>query len=189
MKIFTVLFVLFMLVMAFQRIGETFFAKKINRGEIYNKWTFPVLSTLHFIVGIGTAVEYFCVSRNINYTISCVGFCMFVSAFILRRWAVHALGDYHSIHIEIRTNQPLIKNGPYYYLRHPYYLSVILELLGLPLVGNAFFSFAISLFVYIPFLLLRVYLEEQAMITVFNGEYIQYKKDTPGFFPLIKLIS
>jgi methyltransferase len=114
---------------------------------------------------------------------------MFLSAFILRRWAVNALGDYHSIHIEIRANHPLIKNGPYAYLRHPYYLSVILELLGLPLVGNAFFSFVISLFLYVPFLLLRVYLEEQVMINKFNGEYIKYKKNTPGFLPIIKLVS
>jgi len=186
---FTIFFLLFMLVMAMQRIWETFFAKKIRRGKIFNKWTFPVLSTLHFIVGIGTVVEYFSVHRNINYMISCAGFIMFVIAFILRRWAVRALGDYHSIHIEIREKHPLIKRGPYYYLRHPYYLSVILELLGLPLVGNAFFSFAFSLFVYVPFLLLRIYLEEQAMIAIFNGEYLKYKNDTPGFFPLSKLIS
>lgn len=188
MKIYTVFLLVFMFIMTIQRIWETFFTKKNKKGKIVKRWTFPILSTLHFIVGIGTIVEYFSVNRTINYTVTSIGFIMFMSAFILRKWAVKTLGDYHSIHIEIRVNHPLIKNGPYAYIRHPYYLSVIFELLGLPLIANAFFSFIFSLIIYVPFLLLRVYCEEKAMIKEFNDEYLEYKRETPGFLPLRRFV-
>lgn len=187
MKLFTYFFLIFMLAMSIHRIWETFFREKGKKGKIIKKWTLPVLSILHFIVGIGTFIEFLIIKREMNFTITTVGFIMFIIALLGRNWAIKTLGEYHSIHIEIREDHPLIKKGPYIFLRHPYYLSVILELLGIPLIANAFYSFIFSLLVYIPFLLLRVYFEEKAMIDKFNNEYIQYKKETWGFLPLKKI--
>ena len=185
---FTLFFLFFMALMATQRVRETFFRKKIKHGRIVKKWTLPVLSTFHFAVGLGTVVEYFAVQREINLTITLLGFSMFSTAFFLRKWAIKTLGDYHSIHIEIREEHPLIREGPYRYIRHPYYLSVIMELLGFPLVANAYYSFLFSLLFYVPFLYVRVYFEEAAMVEKFGDEYLRYKSYTWGFFP-IKLLE
>ena len=97
--LFTAFFLLFMAFMAAERIGETFFRKKGKKGKIIRKWTFPVLSTIHFAIGIGTVVEYFTVQRNINLAITLLGLVMFLSALTLRTWVIRTLGDYHSVHI------------------------------------------------------------------------------------------
>lgn len=178
---------MFMFTMSVHRIWETFFRKKGKKGWIVKKWTFPVLSVLHFTVGIGTFAEYFIIKREINFVITIIGLIMFSMALLVRNWAIKTLGEYHSIHIEIREDHPLIKRGPYAYLRHPYYLSVILELLGIPLVANAAYSFIFSFAVYIPFLLLRVYFEEKTMLDKFNEKYTEYKRETWGVLPLKKI--
>lgn len=186
-KIFSLFFLLFMALMAIQRVWETFFRKKGERGKIIKKWTFPVLSTLHFLIGIGTVIEFFVLPRKISYPVTLLGMLMFFSAFFLRRWVIRTLGPYHSVHIELRDKHPLIREGPFKLMRHPYYLSVMFELLGFPLVGNAYYSFLFSLFVYIPFLLLRVYFEEVAMEERFGEEYKRYKSEVRGFLPFKKL--
>ncbi|MCX5885021.1 MAG: hypothetical protein NT096_03775 [Proteobacteria bacterium] len=184
--LFTAFFLLFMAFMAAQRIWETFFRKKGKKGKIIQKWTFPVLSALHFIVGIGTVIEYFAVQRTINLGVSLIGLIMFFSALTLRMRVVRTLGDYHSVHIEMREEHPLIREGPYQVMRHPYYVSVMLELLGFPLVGNAYYSFLVALFVYLPFLFLRIHFEEIAMEETFGDEYRKYKAEVPGFLPVRK---
>jgi len=181
---FTTFFLIFVRFMAAQRIWETFWRKKGRKGTIVRKWTFPLLSTLHFTVGIGTVVEYFLVQRPINLGIAFLGLLMFSSALILRRRVIETLGEFHSVHIAIREEHPLIGEGPYRYLRHPYYVIVILELLGFPLVANAFYAFFFSLLVYLPVLFLRVFFEEKAMEEKFGDEYLKFRSETPGFLPL-----
>ncbi|MDY6856980.1 MAG: isoprenylcysteine carboxylmethyltransferase family protein [Thermodesulfobacteriota bacterium] len=181
---FTSIFLTFMLLMAVQRIRETFFKKGKENGMIVNKWTLPALSTVHFIVGIGAIVEYFLVQREVNFIISGLGFSMYFFAFVLRSWAITTLGRYHSVHIEIKKDHMLIRRGPYKYMRHPYYLSVIFELLGVPLIPNSYYSFCVSLAVYIPLLLTRLNLEEKAMTDKLGREYLLYKREVWGLFPI-----
>jgi protein-S-isoprenylcysteine O-methyltransferase Ste14 len=181
---FTTIFLVFMVFMTAERLWETFFKKRGKRGEIVKKWTFPVLVVIHVIIGVGTIVEFFLTQRKINFSITLLGLTMFTLALIGRNWASNTLGEYHSVHIEIRDDHPLIREGPYRYVRHPYYLSVIFEFLGFPLVANAYYSFLISLFVYLPFLFMRVYFEEKAMVKKFGDEYIRYKSETRVFLPL-----
>lgn len=187
---FTILFLSFMLIMGFQRIWETFF-KKIGKEEglIIKKWTLVALTTLHFAAGILTVVEYFVFGREINFVITTLGFTMYFLGLIFRKWSIRALGKYHSIHIEIRSHHPLIKEGPYQYLRHPYYLGVIFELLGFPLVPNAYYAFCFSLFAYVPLLFIRLYFEEKAMIEKFGETYLLYKRETWGLFPFRRVRS
>jgi isoprenylcysteine carboxyl methyltransferase (ICMT) family protein YpbQ len=173
-----------MVFMAAQRIWETFFRKMGKSGTIFKKWTFSVLSTLHVTIGIGTIVEYFVMQRTINLGVTLLGLIMFFSAFFFRTWVINILGEYHSIHIEIREDHPLMREGPYRYIRHPYYLSVIFELLGFPLIANAYYSFLCSLFVYLPFLLIRVHFEERAMTEKFGDAYLKYKSETWRFLPI-----
>jgi protein-S-isoprenylcysteine O-methyltransferase Ste14 len=90
------------------------------------------------------------------------------------------------VHIEIRDHHRLIKEGPYKYMRHPYYLSVMLELAGFPLIPNAYFSFLISLCFYFPLVFIRLYLEEIEMINKFGDSYNLYKNEIRGLLPIKK---
>ena len=52
----------------------------------------------------------------------------------LRAWTILTLGPYWTTRIIALPNAPLVKTGPYRFLRHPNYCVVILEIALLPLV-------------------------------------------------------
>jgi methyltransferase len=53
---------------------------------------------------------------------------------VLRAWVIATLGPYWTARIITVPNAPLIRNGPYRYLRHPNYWVVVGEIAILPLV-------------------------------------------------------
>jgi len=183
---FTWMFLFFMGVMTVHRFWETLFRIERERGEVEKGWTMYVLGIVHTLVGIIAIIEYFWLKRRLNYYVTLTGLILFTVAFLGKRWAVKTLGKYHSVQIEIREDQPLIKNGPYKYVRHPIYLCVIFELLGFPLIPNSYYAFLIALFGYVPVLLVRLFLEEKALFKKFGEEYIEYKKRVPCIIPLLK---
>jgi len=55
----------------------------------------------------------------------------------LRLWTLKSLGRYWTARIIVVPDAPLVRAGPYRYLRHPNYIVVILEIALLPLaVGS-----------------------------------------------------
>jgi protein-S-isoprenylcysteine O-methyltransferase Ste14 len=172
--------------MAIHRFWSTLFRIKSNRGKIENGWTLHVLTIVHFWIGICAVVEYFLIAGELNYVISLIGLIMFSIALLGRTWAENTLGKYHSAQIEIREDQPLITSGPYKYVRHPIYFFILIEILGFPLIANAYYAFALSFFLYIPLLLLRLHLEEKVLTEKFGTAYIQYKSAIPCLIPFTK---
>lgn len=51
----------------------------------------------------------------------------------LRLWTLFSLGRYWTTRIIVVPNAPLVRKGPYRFLRHPNYLVVVLEIALLPL--------------------------------------------------------
>lgn len=52
---------------------------------------------------------------------------------ILRIWTMASLGRYWTARIIVVPDAPLVRKGPYRYIRHPNYLVVVLEIALLPL--------------------------------------------------------
>jgi protein-S-isoprenylcysteine O-methyltransferase Ste14 len=184
--LFTYIFLLFMIGMTIHRFWQTLFSVAKEKGEVIRGWTFYALSIIHFMVGIIAVLEYFWVNRRLNYYITLTGLTLFIIAFWGRAWAIKTLGRYHSAHIEIREHHPLIKNGPYRYIRHPYYLAVILEVMGFPLIPNSYYSFLVALFSYIPMVFIRLFFEEKELLIKFGEQYTEYRKEVPCIIPFHK---
>ena len=135
------------------------------------------------VVITGVIVEYISTDKTINFLISFLGICLFFIAFWLRKLCSRTLGKFQSLQIEIRNEHPLIKKGPYKYIRHPWYLAIILELVSISLVCNAFYMLCYVFFIHIPVLLVRIYYEEKALIEKFGDSYIEYKREVKALFP------
>ena len=52
---------------------------------------------------------------------------------VLRLWTLVSLGRYWTTRIIVVPNAPLVRKGPYRFIRHPNYLVVVLEIALLPL--------------------------------------------------------
>jgi len=143
---------------------------------------------LYFMVMISAIMEYFLLDRSINLVISGVGFLMYVSVIPVREWAIRSLGKFMSEHIEIKKGHKLVKEGPYKYLRHPLLLCLLIEVVGITLIPNSYYSLAGTLIVCFPLTFIRMYLEERVLIEKLGQEYLDYKKEVYALLPLKKNI-
>ena len=81
----------------------------------------------------------------------------------LRVWVVRTLGPYWTTRIVTVPNAPLVRNGPYRFLRHPNYLVVVGEIAVLPLAfGAVWIALAFSL-LNAALLVVRTRIEESAL--------------------------
>lgn len=183
---FTIAFLAFMVIMAIHRVWETFFKYERVPGKIVKKWLLPTLTVIHFIIGFGIVTEYLIMKRAINYYVTILGLLLYALALIGRYISVKTLGKYHSIHIEIRENHPLIQEGIYKYIRHPYYLSVILEIISISLIPNTYYMLIFSFLSYIPVMMVKLFYDEKAMVEKFGNQYLAYKRNTGYFLPKLR---
>ena len=64
----------------------------------------------------------------------------FVAAEGLRYWAIFSLGSRWNTKIVVIEGAPLLRVGPYRFIRHPNYVAVALELACVPLVFDAWIT-------------------------------------------------
>lgn len=80
----------------------------------------------------------------------------------------------------------LIISGPYRYVRHPQYLSILLITLGLAILFNSLYLLIYAASASVLFILLGL-MEERKLEELFSHKYLSYKKSTPLLIPLIKI--
>jgi len=176
----------FLVVVAAERAYERRFFHRAVRGERKMEWSYRALHSLMITIWIVTAVEYFSMKRPICWWATGVGLALFVIALVVRLTAIRELGRFWSLYLEIRPEHELITTGIYRYLRHPAYLAIMLEVIAVPLVGNAYYTLILSIGVYIPILLIRWHGEEREMVVRFGERYTQYCREVPAFLPSLR---
>ena len=107
----------------------------------------------------------------------------------LEHLALKALGPYYSLYIEIRPGQPLISSGPYRLVRHPCFLSSILEPIALCLIAHAWITLVTAVPIYILLYVLRLRFEERHLMEHFGKSYLKYKSSVGALFPRIKSLN
>jgi protein-S-isoprenylcysteine O-methyltransferase Ste14 len=85
----------------------------------------------------------------------------------------------------MREGHEFVTSGPFAYARHPVYFSMILELLGIGLILNAWFSLAAVFVIFTPTLIARVRIEERALLAQFGDAYKAYMESVPAILPRI----
>ncbi|MFH1564071.1 MAG: isoprenylcysteine carboxylmethyltransferase family protein [Nitrospirota bacterium] len=165
-----------------------------KHGKVEAPLSYPILLCLYLLIFIISIIEYFYCRfiiqiREINLIVSGIGVLMYVGVIPLRAIAIQFLGKHISPDVKITEDHKLIKEGPYKYLRHPLALCVIIEVLGITLIPNSYYSFLIALFIFLPYMIFRTYLEEKALIDKFGQEYLDYKKQVYAFLPVKKRTS
>lgn len=88
---------------------------------------------------------------------------LFLVAQIGRIWCLCTLGKFWNTKILILPDAPVIRKGPYRFLRHPNYVIVMMELLTLPLLFNAYITAFLFFLLNCWMLSVRIPIEEQAL--------------------------
>jgi protein-S-isoprenylcysteine O-methyltransferase Ste14 len=176
-------FVGFILVALGLRVREMWQKRGTERGAVTMNWSFHALVGMAALVYVATVAEFFFAPRVYRWGIGVTGMALYASSVWLRLAAIRALGRYWSLHIEIRAQHPLVREGPYKFVRHPAYVAFVLEVVGVALAGNAWVALALAVLGYVPLLVWRQRREDVALIAQIGEPYRAYQREVGAFCP------
>lgn len=152
-------------------------------GPIHERWSLRLFLLVGTAIWAGALIEYFVRGHRLDWLWFTVGVTCGIASFLIRRRAIAALGRFWSLHVEIRDEHRFVQEGPFRWMRHPTYFSMLLELLAVTLILKATICLALVPLLYLPALAYRLSLEEPALIAKFGEAYREYMRTTPAFLP------
>lgn len=154
-----------LLLVAGQRLGELVIAKRntaalLARGAIeIGAGHYPAIVALHAVWLIALAGWVIFTAPTVKLPLLAVFVCLQAA----RLWVLWSLGPFWTTRIITLPGAPLVRRGPYRFVRHPNYLVVILEIAVLPLVFGAWVLAVIFSVLNAGVLYVRIRAEEQAL--------------------------
>jgi methyltransferase len=91
------------------------------------------------------------------------GAMVFVAAKLFKYWAIATLGERWTYKVLVLPGAPLVENGPYRFIRHPNYVGVVGELVGMALISEAKFAGPAGVVFFSWLLTRRIQAEDQAL--------------------------
>ena len=114
-----------------------------------------------------------------------IGVALLILGSLLRRWCFRALGQYFTGDVKASVDQPVIRTGPYRYVRHPSYTAGIMMFTGIGLALGNWFSFVLITIASIATYWYRVTIEERALLGTIGEQYASFMKERKRFIPYI----
>ncbi|MFZ1991311.1 MAG: isoprenylcysteine carboxylmethyltransferase family protein [Alphaproteobacteria bacterium] len=149
---------------AIQRVAELVLATRntealLRRGAIeIGKDHYPLIVLFH-----ATWLVVIAVWLPQPVTIHAIPLICFILLQAARIWVIATLGPYWTTRIITLENAPLVRRGPYRFLRHPNYVVVALEVFTLPLVFGETGVALICAGINLGLLFWRIRIEETAL--------------------------
>lgn len=113
------------------------------------------------------------------------GILLIVLGSLLRRYCWRTLGEYFTGDVQARSDQPVIRTGPYSVVRHPSYTGGMMMFIGIGLALGSWFSAALLTIATIAAYGYRVIVEERALLETLGEPYSAYMKERKRFIPYI----
>jgi protein-S-isoprenylcysteine O-methyltransferase Ste14 len=114
-----------------------------------------------------------------------VGLAVMVAGLVLRGWSIKTLGDYFTFTVMVSSDQPVIKAGPYRTLRHPGYTGILLACAGIGLASANWVGLAGAVLVPLALLMIRIRIEEHALLATLGDRYRCYAAGHKRLVPLV----
>ncbi len=113
------------------------------------------------------------------------GLAMIAAVGALVFWTLHTLGMNLTDTVVTRKAHTLVINGPYRWVRHPFYDTVALLLIAISLVAANWFLLVTGALV-VTLLAARVRREEERLVERFGDDYRGYMARTNRFLPTVR---
>jgi protein-S-isoprenylcysteine O-methyltransferase Ste14 len=113
------------------------------------------------------------------------GLLVLLAGLVLRGWSFKVLGDYFTFTVMVSSDQPVVTAGPYRVLRHPGYASILLACAGVGLAAANWIAVIVAVVVPLAMLLLRIRIEERALVATLGDRYSRYAASRKRLIPLV----
>lgn len=104
------------------------------------------------------------------------GAAMFAAGKVLKYWAIATLGDLWTFRVLVLPRHPRVRRGPYRFVRHPNYVGVVGELLGVALMVQAPVTGAVALAGFAWVLARRTAVEGRALEATWGPESLRGRR-------------
>ena len=113
---------------------------------------------------------------------ACLSIVVMIFGTMVNIWGRKMLGHNWANQIKMYENQTIVHSGPYAFVRHPLYASLIWMFLAGSLLYFNGLLFLLTICIFAPFMTWRARQEEKLLEEMFP-EYRGYRKTTGMFFP------
>ena len=140
------MYYLLILAVAIERVAELVVSKRNARwafahgGCEYGRGHYPVMVALHGALLVGCVLEVWVLQRPFMGWLGWPMLVVVLAAQGLRWWCITTLGSRCNTLVIVVPDAPLVRRGPYRWLRHPNYVAVVAEGIALPLVHSAWLT-------------------------------------------------
>lgn len=125
---------------------------------------YPVMVALHTALLAGCLIEPLAAHRTFHALLGWTMIALVIVAQALRWWCIATLGPRWNTRVIVVPGLPLVKTGPYRWLRHPNYLAVVVEGAALPLAGSAWITAGTFTVLNAALLVVRLRCETRALV-------------------------
>lgn len=115
-----------------------------------------------------------------------MGWIPLVFGCVMNIWGRLVLGNNWANHIKIYNHHTFIQKGPYQWVRHPLYGSIIMMLLSGGLIYQDLLLILLTLIIFVPMMTYRAN-QEEALLTKEFEKYKEYQKQVGQLFIRISL--
>src|SRR6266700_3880219 len=165
-------------------------ARRQGRGRTTARPIFWVMTASYLLFLAFGAWEALRRAEPYAWSLSILGFLLYVSALLLRERAMRDLGRYFSPDIEIRSGHRVVRQGFYSWVRHPLLVCLMVEVAGLGLCLNAVWTLLfLGVGFYLPVILIRKRLEEKTLLEQLGEDYRLYQQEVGAFVPKWHIVS
>jgi protein-S-isoprenylcysteine O-methyltransferase len=123
--------------------------------------------------------------RGAQVPVFVIGAALIILGSLLRRWCFRTLGQYFTGDVKASVDQPVIRTGPYRFVRHPSYTAGIMMFTGIGLALGSWFSFLLITIASIATYWYRVTIEERALLGTIGEQYASFIKERKRFIPYV----
>lgn len=148
------------------RLGELSLARRneqwlLQQGAVeYGRKHYPVMVALRTGFIWSMIAEYLIRGAG-HYSLALLVLFLFLLA--MKAWVISTLGKFWNTRIYRAPDFPLVKKGPYRYIKHPNYLIVIAEIAVIPLVFHLWYTAVIFSVLNACMLYVRIREENKAL--------------------------
>ena len=169
--------------MQFRSFGDLI--RRRGRGMTERSSLAVVLVTVvgGFVGGIKLADAHTCLITIGAWPLFVLGLVLMGVGIAIRWWAMIALGSYFTLYVRVDSAQTVVDRGPYRWVRHPSYTGLIICFAGLGLSLSNWISLAVLLVIPSAGLIVRMHVEERALLASLGEPYRRFCASRPRLFP------
>jgi protein-S-isoprenylcysteine O-methyltransferase Ste14 len=151
-----------------------------------DKWSAAAIFGSMIATQLAAVIEYrLCgglIPLNAAAALGC-GVATVTGGFALRLWAIDTLGRFFTSTVEVTDEQPIIRSGPYAWVRHPSYTGALLIAFGMLLMLRSGAGIALFALTVVPAYIHRIRVEEEALLGDLGESYVDYRRAVPAVVP------